>query len=134
MTWERLRNRYIDKSGKGYGPAIRTSASYLLCQKAPNRDRNGYVQIAPVVETRTRVRRGEPRKSKPLPQNGHRLAVVAWHPEEAKRHLLEDESHASHLCGNPLCIEPSHIHIEPKTANEARKGCRPFMTFDSRMF
>lgn len=38
LTWERLRDGYTDKSGKGYGPAIRTPAGCLLCQKAPNRD------------------------------------------------------------------------------------------------
>jgi hypothetical protein len=141
VTWTRLKEGYEDKSGKGYPAAIRTPNGCLSCQKVPNRQvsqlscyhiknlltlrqQNGYVQIAPVVEVRTRVRSGEPRKAKPLPQNGHRLAVIAWHSEESRRHLLDDGWHASHRCANPLCIEPSHIHVEPKSANEARKSCR----------
>ncbi|KAF7561408.1 hypothetical protein G7046_g2743 [Stylonectria norvegica] len=125
-TWERLRSGYYDKSGRGYEAAVRTRSGCLLCQKAPSPDKNGYIQIAPVVTVRTRARQGETRKPKPLPQNGHRLSVIAWHPEKAHKHLLDDGWHAGHLCGNPRCIEPTHVYVEPKGANEARKGCRDF--------
>lgn len=37
--------------------------------------------------------------------------------------MLEGE-HASHLCHQPTCINPEHIVVEPKAANENRKGCR----------
>ncbi|KAJ3509088.1 hypothetical protein NM208_g15717 [Fusarium decemcellulare] len=37
------------------------------------------------------------------------LAVIAWHDEESRAHLLTDGWHASHICGNTLCIEPTHI-------------------------
>lgn len=30
---------------------------------------------------------------------------------------------ASHLCHQPTCINRQHIVVEPKAANEARKGC-----------
>ncbi|KAF4460832.1 His-Cys box homing endonuclease [Fusarium albosuccineum] len=103
-TWERLRDGYADyKSGLHCPAAIQTSAGRLLAQKAPNRPQHGYIQIAPIVEN------GQARKTKPLPQNAHRLAVIAWHDEEPRAHLLQDGWHASHLCGNTLCIELTHI-------------------------
>jgi hypothetical protein len=38
-------------------------------------------------------------------------------------HLLAGEQ-ASHLCHQPTCINPEHIVVEPKAANEGRKACR----------
>ncbi|KAM3425882.1 hypothetical protein MY4824_010140, partial [Beauveria thailandica] len=124
QTWKRLVNGYTDKSNSGYEPAVREENGCLLAQKAPNRDVNGYVQIAPIVPTLGLRSRNGQRKQKPMPQNAHRLAVVAHLDTEAVNHLLYDYWHASHLCGRPTCIEPNHIAVEPKSANESRKGCR----------
>jgi hypothetical protein len=35
-----------------------------------------------------------------------------------------DGDQASHLCHQPVCINPDHIIVEPKAANEKRKECR----------
>lgn len=62
---------------------------------------------------------------KTLPQSGHRLAVVAHKTDAEVTLLLSDDSqHASHLCHEPLCIEPVHIHVESKNDNEDRKMCK----------
>lgn len=138
----------MDKSGARYAAAVRTPNGCLLCQKAPNREvsttqsqtpnnadhvstqRNGYIQIAPVADLtiRTRAGKGATKKVKPLPQSGHRLAVMAFKEEEDIRHLLDDGWHASHLCGRTTCIEPGHLVVEPKDRNEARKDCRDFVS------
>lgn len=31
---------------------------------------------------------------------------------------------ASHLCHHPTCINPEHVVVEPKEANEGRKTCK----------
>jgi len=110
---------------------------------------NGYIQIAPLAfGPRTRAGKNDPRKAKPLPQNAHRLVVIA-HKRQAPfsypfrnmptylDHALttscrsEDDvarllagQHASHLCHQPTCINRAHIVVEPKERNEARKACR----------
>jgi hypothetical protein len=81
------------------------------------------VQIAPVVEVRTRAKKGEARKTKALPQNAHRLAIIAYKSEEEIARLIAGE-HASHLCHQPTCINGDHLVVEPKSANEGRKECR----------
>lgn len=105
---------------------------------------NGYIQIAPVVDVRTRAKKGEPKKLKPRPQNAHRLVVLAYKrsatilkiwkdlgtwdvnhcdsEEEVERMLAGAQ--ASHLCHQPTCINPDHIVVEPKETNEGRKACR----------
>ncbi|KAH0598596.1 hypothetical protein MHUMG1_03899 [Metarhizium humberi] len=75
---------------------------YLLCQ--PSLSLGQAHDVAQKISRRiqrTRPRKGQARKMKPLPQNGHRLAVIAWHPEDSVRHLLDDGWHASHRCGEP---------------------------------
>ncbi len=63
--------------------------------------------------------------TKTLPQSGHRLAVVAHQTDNEVQSLLADDGqHASHLCHEPLCIEPTHIVVESKIDNEARKMCK----------
>lgn len=83
---------------------------------------NGYVQIAPVVGERTRVGKGQARRTKPAPQNAHRLVVVAHKADEEIARLLAGQ-HASHLCHNTTCIAEGHIVVEPKEWNEGRKCC-----------
>jgi hypothetical protein len=124
LAWERLRDGYRDKSGSGYAAATREENGCIIANKQANRADNGYVQIAPIVTTRTRALKGHARKQKPCPQSGHRLAVIAFHDQTAIDHMLDDAWHASHLCHRPRCIEPSHIVVEPKRANEARKACK----------
>lgn len=77
LTLERLLNGYSDKSGSGYGPVLTNNIGCKLVQKSPNRDDNGYIQIAPVVELRSRAKKGEEKKRKASPQNAHRLVVMA---------------------------------------------------------
>ncbi|KAG5974215.1 hypothetical protein E4U55_000067 [Claviceps digitariae] len=52
---------------------------------------NGYIQISPVVKpSPQRTRRGLSRKVKPLPQSGHRIAVIAFHSEDSKNYMLNN--------------------------------------------
>lgn len=30
----------------------------------------------------------------------------------------------SHLCHNPICIRPEHLHLEPHSVNMERMGCK----------
>lgn len=111
----------MDKSGSGYQAASRKPNGCILASKGTNRDRNGYVQIAP-ISTRTRGS-ASTSSAKPLPQNAHRLVVIASQSPEDRRKLLEEPSHASHLCHEPRCIAKDHIVVESKDLNEARKDC-----------
>ncbi|KAH8688024.1 hypothetical protein GQ44DRAFT_833247 [Phaeosphaeriaceae sp. PMI808] len=79
-TLDRLIQGYQNKSGSGYGPATSNAAGCLLCQKGTNRADNAYVQIAP-ISSASRGAAGE-KRAKPLPQNAHRLVVIAHHSEE----------------------------------------------------
>ncbi|KAH0558606.1 hypothetical protein GP486_004742, partial [Trichoglossum hirsutum] len=81
-TVERLKVGYKDKSGASYEPAKSNEIGCVLAQKGTNREENGYVQIAPLVDIRTRARKGETKKPKARPQNAHRLVVIAH-----KRHV-----------------------------------------------
>lgn len=121
-TLRRLEAGYVDKSGSGYPAAVRTPSGCLLAQKPPNRADNGYIQIAP-ISTATRGLAGS-RAIKQMPQNAHRLVVIGHGTEEERRRLVENGDHASHRCGQPTCIEPSHIVVESKADNEARKACK----------
>ncbi|KAF4625086.1 hypothetical protein G7Y89_g13083 [Cudoniella acicularis] len=121
-TLKRLRDGYTDKSGSSYPAAVITPSGCILCQKKPNRAENGYIQIAPIsTGTRAGTKNGITAQ-KPLPQNAHWLAVVAYKSEEEIEGMLAG-AQASHLCHNPLCINPDHITVEEKAKNEARKGC-----------
>ena len=62
-------------------------------------------------------------KTKPKPQNAHRLVVIAHKTEDEITRLLQGEQ-ASHLCHKTTCINPDHIVVETKARNEQRKGCR----------
>ena len=62
---------------------------------------------------------------KTISQGAHRLCVLAYGvPAAVQRLLWEDDTHASHLCHCSLCIEPTHIVVESRAANEARKTCK----------
>lgn len=37
--------------------------------------------------------------------------------------MLDEGEEASHLCHHSTCINPLHITVEPKEANEGRKAC-----------
>lgn len=84
---------------------------------------NGYIQVAPVAAIRIRVKKGEPPRRKPAPQNAHRLVVLASKSDDEFQRLLAGE-HASHLCHQPTCINPAHIVVESRAVNEGRKRCR----------
>lgn len=115
-----LENGYRAQSGSTVLPAVRNDLGCVLAQKVPNRAENGYVQIPPVGFT---TAMGSGTKAKP--QNAHRLAVIAYKSDEEVRRLLYDDSmHASHLCHDPVCINPEHLVVEDKPHNEMRKICK----------
>lgn len=113
-------------------------------QKAPNRQDNGYIQIAPVVLERTRVAKGMKPQAKPAPQNAHRLVVIAYKRyvqtpssignyslQSADNQCSQDDidrllagQHASHRCSQSTCLNPDHIIVEPQPDNEGRKRCK----------
>lgn len=43
--------------------------------------------------------------------------------EKAKEGIIEEQWHASHLCGNWTCVNPRHISPEPGTINSQRNFC-----------
>jgi hypothetical protein len=45
--------------------------------------------------------------------------------DEAKEGIIEQRWHASHLCGNWICINPHHIYAEPASINNQRNHCLP---------
>jgi hypothetical protein len=47
---------------------------------------------------------------------------LTFDSKEDRKRLLSG-AHASHLCYQPTCISPSHIVVEAKAMNEARKRC-----------
>ena len=123
-TVKRLVDGHKDKSGAGYGPAIRDSRGCLVAQKKPNRAENGYIQIKP-ISSNTRGKAGSTAKASRT-GNGpgaHRLVVLAHGTAEDVRRLREEEAHASHRCHNSKCVEHRHIRVETKEQNEARKEC-----------
>jgi hypothetical protein len=79
LALKRLEDGYTDpKSGQSYGRAITNSMGCILPRKKPNRSDNGYVQIAPIsTKTRAGTTNGFV-SAKPLPQNGHRLVIIAY--------------------------------------------------------
>lgn len=123
-TLQRLIDGYTQKSGQGY-PGMKTNlAGCWLAQKSPNRDENGYIQLAPVVECSVRSPNGTHRNPV-LPQGAHRLAVRAWKTEDEFQRLVRGEE-ASHLCHQKSCFNPSHIVVESKCSNELRKRCAAY--------
>ena len=120
QTLQRLKNGHRDKSGASYPAATTNINNCILVQKTPNRKENGYIQIAPIVQIRTRAKLRAQKKTKPKPQNAHRLVVIAHKSQDDIDHLFNGQ-HASHLCNNPTCINHEHIVVEPKCNNEARK-------------
>lgn len=122
-TLKRLRLGYTDKSGSRYSAATRMPNNCLLAQKGKNRDNDtGYIQIAP-ISTNTRGLAGS-KNDNLQSQNAHRLVVMALKSEEDRCNLIEKGWEASHLCHNPTCIEETHIVVEAKKDNEARKVCK----------
>jgi hypothetical protein len=118
----RLVNGYTDKSGSGYGPATTNSKGCILCQKAPNRDDKGYIQIAPIsTNTRAGSTNGVT-SAKPLPQGGHRLVILATKSDEEIEKLLYQGYHASHTCWETVCLNEEHLQVETKEENEKRKA------------
>ncbi|KAJ5096469.1 hypothetical protein NUU61_005825 [Penicillium alfredii] len=91
-------------------------------QGAKPRGTRTYKLKSPIVR-RSRVLKGIPPRRTPAPQNAHRPVVLAEKTDEEIARLLAGEQ-ASHLCHQPTCVNPDHIVVEPKMANEARKGCR----------
>ncbi|KAF5000782.1 hypothetical protein FDECE_11137 [Fusarium decemcellulare] len=78
-----------------------------------------YIQIAPIVEIR------QARKTKPLPQNAHRLTVIAWYDEESRAHLLQDGWHASHLCDSSLGKSTHYGTAAPPQAHSLLPAIEP---------
>ncbi|KAK9357090.1 zinc-binding loop region of homing endonuclease-domain-containing protein [Lipomyces starkeyi] len=120
---ERLRHGYTDKSGASYPPALITPNGCHLTQKKSNRQINGYIQIQPAVLSTTRAKRNEPKKIKDSPQLAHRIICYLTKCDNDVYNLLYKGYHASHLCHQPICINPDHLVIESKEANESRKIC-----------
>jgi hypothetical protein len=116
-TIAQLTAGYRARSGSVVGPALTNAKRCVLAQKVPNRQENGYVQIPP-VGLRDCV------GAKALPQNAHRLVIIAEKSAAEVQRLLFDSHHASHLCHNPLCILADHLVVESKTDNEERKACK----------
>jgi hypothetical protein len=63
----------------------------------------------------------------------HNVSYVLKHPEHIQ--LLAERTNnprpppderwdISHLCHNPSCFNPWHLHLEHGNINEDRKGCR----------
>ena len=127
-TCEKMKSGYSTRSGQSVPRMQTNSLGCWLAQKATNRSVNGYVTVAPegltsrlgLAKQASSTAKKSSRKA--LPQGIHRLAVLAYQQAEARRRLLDGE-HASHLCHNPTCFRPSHIHVEPKWMNEDRKDC-----------
>lgn len=118
VTTVRLQAGYRSRSGQVIPPARTNSKGCVLAQKVPQRSEGGYVQIPPEGLQHTVG-------DKALPQGAHRLAVIAYKPaDQVQRLLYETGTHASHLCHEPLCMNPEHIVVEDKAHNEARKVCR----------
>lgn len=99
------------------------------------------MKIQPVVEVRSRAKKGETKKVKDKPYGAHRVVVLLHHryfefpyyfsqvilisdSAEAIQRMLFLGHHASHLCHQPTCINPDHIVVEDKADNEARKVCK----------
>ena len=57
----------------------------------------------------------------PLPTI-HVHFLTCYSAEDRERLLAGDQ--ASHLCHQTRCVNPDHIIVEPKAANEGRKACR----------
>lgn len=125
-TFARLINGFRATSGASYGPAVRQQpGGCLLAQKAPS---GKYIQCRKA----SKRKRGPAGSTVKADEEGNgvgaqRLAV--WVDEsrtEDHRRLVhkgEPDYEASHLCHQPTCIESTHIVVEPKKANEARKAC-----------
>lgn len=127
-TLRQLEIGYSPRSSGQVAAAIRNEISCILVQKVANRSENGYIQIPPVGFLSVH-REGK----KTLPQNAHRLVVIAFESEEDIEHLLNHGWHASHLCHEPTCINPVHICVEPKDKNEDRKCCKGRITIRCRI-
>lgn len=59
--------------------------------------------------------------------------VVLWSDGRCKPPTAvgEEGTEVSHLCHQPRCMVPSHLIIEGKMANGARKGCVPWIACSS---
>lgn len=118
-TLRQLENGYSPQSSGHVAAAIRNEVSCVLVQKVANRAENGYIQIPPVGFLSSH-RTGR----KTLPQNAHRLVIIAFKSDDDIKKLLDYGWHASHLCHEPTCIHPDHLCVEPKDKNEDRKDCK----------
>lgn len=108
-------NRLINGHGTYYGPSRMVASGCREVAKKPAP--NGYVNIHPASDGSRED--GEPRAVKV-----HRL-MAQWSrkicPDLKK--LYDPKYEVSHLCGNRLCIEESHLRLETCAINRARREC-----------
>ena len=92
----------------------RESTAETACWTIPNKKPNpkGYIQISNPVNT----------------QDKYYLHHVAYAAEYGTDTLPVDRSrHLSHLCNNPRCCRPDHLHVESVATNLSRNYCIRFM-------
>ncbi|RDL36954.1 uncharacterized protein BP5553_04387 [Venustampulla echinocandica] len=106
-------------TARGWGPALGNSCGCQLAQKSPNHP-HGYIQITVDRPKRARSANGTTVEDW-AQQSAHRLVVLAYKSQNEIDLLLDNSYHASHLCGNPNCISPSHICVESRSTNEPGK-------------
>lgn len=55
----------------------------------------------------------------------HKLAkAIALNVPEDEISTFTGNNHISHLCHNCLCVNPSHLSVEPQLVNNSRMSCR----------
>lgn len=138
-----LRNafdRIMGGCSGNYGAAtVDSDTKCMNCQAASNKGgltRKLRMSIGNTITT-IEVQRGYPRvKLDGAMTYAHHISFVAAHIDKRnnpifRRDWVDPSLEISHICGNPKCINPEHLLLEPEALNKHRDCCHAF-TFLTR--